>query len=289
MTEVMPDRKIILCADDYGLSPGVGLGIRQLISQGRLTATGCMTVSPFWPEQAAELAPLAGQADIGLHFTLTDHRPLGAMPGLAPEGRFPPLGLLMKLAFLGRLDAAEIAGELERQIDRFAVEMGRVPDFIDGHHHVHQLPTIRDAVTAAFGRLKGGYLRYCDEPLLPLPAVAPVRAAVIGAIGAGWARRCRAAGIPGNTGFRGVRSFQEPSYAALMPRWLAGARDGMLVMCHPGHADDALRQVEHVVAQREDELAYLSGDDFARDLRAAGVTLSRGLGVLSGTSPPTGC
>lgn len=287
----MPDTNIILCADDYGLSPGVGVGIRHLIDQGRLTATGCMTVSPFWPDEAGRLAPLAGKADIGLHFTLTDHQPLGAMPSLAPEGRFPPLGRLMKLAFLGELDASEIAGELERQIDRFAAEMGRVPDFIDGHHHVHQLPVVRDAVAAAFRRLQGGYLRYCHEPLTALPGlgVAPVRAAVISVIGAGWARRCRAAGIAGNPRFRGVRGFDEPSYAALMPRWLARAQEGLLIMCHPGQADDALRRVEHVVEQREDELRYLSGPAFADDLRSAGVVLSRGLGLLAGTSRPAAC
>lgn len=288
----MPEKKIILCADDYGLAPGVGIGIRQLIDQGRLTATGCMTVSPFWPEEADKLGPLSVKADIGLHFTLTDHRPLGSMPSLAPDGRLPPLGRLMALAFLGRLDAEEIGKELERQIDRFAAEMGRLPDFIDGHHHVHQLPAVRGVVAAAFRRrLAGGYVRYCGEPMTSLRriGVATKRAAIISLIGAGWTRLGRKLGIPGNRGFRGVRDFTEPSYAALLPRWLDRAENGLLIMCHPGQADDALRRVEHVVDQREDELRFLASDTFAEALRTAGATLSRGCGVVTGTIGPTAC
>lgn len=286
MTKIMRDTNIILCADDYGLAPGIGTGIRQLIDQGRLTATGCMTVSPFWPDEARKLGSLSARADIGLHFTLTDHQPLGPMPKLAPEGRFPPLGRLMALSFLGRLDAGEISAELERQIVRFTAEMGHPPDFIDGHHHVHQLPAVRHAVTAAFRQhVTGGYLRYCAEPLASLRriGVAPKRAALISLIGAGWSRRCRAQGLPGNQGFRGVRDFSEPSYAALVPRWLDRAGDGLLIMCHPGQADDSLRQVEHVVDQREDELRFLGSDDFAQALRRAGLSLSRGRGLLAGT------
>lgn len=278
----MPDTKIILCADDYGLAPGVGTGIRQLIAAGRLSATGCMTVSAHWPAEAARLRELDGQADIGLHFTLTDHAPLGPMPGLAPLGRLPALGRLMSRAFLGQLDAKEIADELQRQIDRFAAEMGRLPDFVDGHHHVHQLPGVRRVVAAACQAIPGVWVRYCDEPFASLRRIgtAAKRAAVISLIGAGWARRGRALGLRGNRGFRGVRDFTESSYAALMPGWLERAGDGLLIMCHPGRADDALRQVEHVVDQREEELAYLASDAFAEALRTAGIRLVRGAAVV---------
>ena len=85
-------RPIILCADDYAIAPGVSRAICALIQQGRLSATGCMTVSPFWREHARWLQLLAGRADIGLHLTLTDLRPLGMMARLAPDGRLPSLG-----------------------------------------------------------------------------------------------------------------------------------------------------------------------------------------------------
>ncbi|HVT56350.1 MAG TPA: ChbG/HpnK family deacetylase, partial [Xanthobacteraceae bacterium] len=35
-------RRIVLCADDYALSPGVSAGIRELLAAGRLNATSVM-------------------------------------------------------------------------------------------------------------------------------------------------------------------------------------------------------------------------------------------------------
>ena len=39
-------RRIWLCADDYGISPGVNRAIRDLIERGRLNATSVMVVTP---------------------------------------------------------------------------------------------------------------------------------------------------------------------------------------------------------------------------------------------------
>ena len=175
---------ITLCADDYGLAPGLGIAIRALIEQCRLQATGCMTGSAFWPGEAALLKPLEGRAQFGVHLTLTDHAPLGAMPSLAPDGRLPPIGAMVKRAVLHRLDKAEIAAELERQVDAFEAHMGRPPDFLDGHLHVHQLPVVRDAVVDLWRRrlkARGGWVRSCwENPLaIALRGIDPLRATII--------------------------------------------------------------------------------------------------------------
>ena len=39
-------RRIVLCADDYGISPGVNAAIRELVARGRLNATSAMVVAP---------------------------------------------------------------------------------------------------------------------------------------------------------------------------------------------------------------------------------------------------
>ena len=75
-------RKIWLCADDYGIAPGVNAAIRDLIARGRLNATSAMVVAPsLTPREVAALDSLnAGgghRAAIGLHLTLTaPFRPL---------------------------------------------------------------------------------------------------------------------------------------------------------------------------------------------------------------------
>ena len=114
-----PRKTLILCADDYALSPGVSLGIRQLAEAGRISATGAMTCMPYWSSEAPALRALVDRVQVGLHFTLTDQRPLGPMPHLAADGRFPSVGRLLKRSLLGGMPSAEVAAELERQLDAF--------------------------------------------------------------------------------------------------------------------------------------------------------------------------
>jgi chitin disaccharide deacetylase len=272
-------RPIVLCADDYAIAPGVSRAILALIDSGRISATSCLTISPGWPEHAVWLRPRDGRADIGLHLALTDFAPLGAMPRLAPAGRLPPLSRLMALALARRLDAGEIAGEVDRQIDRFSAEFGRPPDFIDGHQHVHQLPIVRDAVTARLTRLPPTtYVRVCDEPAGAIlhRRVAPIRALIISVLGKGLRRRVANNQIPANKRFAGVRDFDEQQpYRDLFLRFINDPGGPLLVMCHPGLVDKDLAAVDPVTAPREDEYRYLAGDAFAADLARVGVTIAR--------------
>ncbi|HYD66235.1 ChbG/HpnK family deacetylase [Azospirillum sp.] len=269
---------VILCADDYGLSPGVGAAIRDLIERGRLTATSCMTVCPSWPAEATLLKPLADMADVGLHLTLTDQRPLGPMPALAPNGTLPPLGALMRKAFSGALKPAEITAEVDRQVAAFTEHFGAPPAYIDGHQHVHQLPVVRDAVAAALSRLPGAYVRLCREPRRAIVrrGVAVPKTLLISELGGGLAALARASGIPGNTSFRGVYDFSgKVPFGDLMARFLDEPGGRTLVMVHPGIPDEELRRADPLVDQRAVEYDYLKGPAFADLLAARGLRLGR--------------
>ncbi len=278
MVRPMSAHTVILCADDYGLSPGVGEAIRDLIERGRLTATSCMTVCRFWPEEAQALKPLADRADVGLHLTLTDQAPLGAMPKLAPEGRLPPLGVLMRKAYAGGLDAHEIGAEVDRQVAAFTEAFGAPPAYIDGHQHIHQLPVVREAVLAALARLPGAYLRLCREPRRAIVrrGVAVAKTLLIAELGGALAAQALAAGIPANGSFRGVYDFSGAvPFGELMARFLDRPARRTLVMVHPGIPDEALRQADPLVDQRAVEHDYLKGDAFAALLAEKGLRLGR--------------
>src|SRR3712207_4468643 len=132
-------RKVVLCADDYGLTEGVSRGILELAEIGRISATSAMTSLPDWPRLAPALRPLAGRIGVGLHLNFTTGTPLGPLPALAPNGRFPALQDLLRRAFRGGLPAAEVRGEIDRQLDAFEHAFGAPPAFVDGHQHVHVL------------------------------------------------------------------------------------------------------------------------------------------------------
>src|ERR1041385_529071 len=80
MSEASAPRRIILCADDFGLSDGVNRAILQLITQQRINATSVMVVAPaFNRDSVATLQQAAGETScqVGLHVTLTaPYRPL---------------------------------------------------------------------------------------------------------------------------------------------------------------------------------------------------------------------
>lgn len=271
---------ITLCADDYGLAPGIGIAIRDLIGKGRLQATGCMTGGPHWPDEAARLKAHDGMAEIGLHITLTDQAPLGPMPGLAPKGRLPGLGRLLALAHARRLDTGEIAAEIGRQYDSFEAAFGRAPDFLDGHQHVHVLPGIAEAVTRLWReRMKGkGWIRNCWEPPAEILArrIAPVRALVIGSLALGFRRRLEREGVPHNRSFRGVYDFSGTvPFAILLDAFIRRPGPQTLVMCHPGLVDEALRGADPLTDQREAEYRFLAGDGLAALLARHRLALAR--------------
>lgn len=273
--------RLILCADDYAIAPGVSRGIRRLLENGRLTATSCMTTSRFWPVEAQALRPYADRADIGLHLTLTNLQPLAAMPGLCPHGRFPDIRALTIAAWRGRLDVREIAAELTRQLEAFESGFGRPPAFLDGHQHVHQLPGIRDVVVDIWERrLAHGaaWLRVTDEPFSAVlrRGVERSKSAIISLLGRGLGRRARAHRIPVNDSFSGVQDFSgRVPYPRLFERFLRAPRDRHLVMCHPGEVDDDLRAVDDVTGAREEELRFFASDAFPALVEKHGLTLGR--------------
>lgn len=281
----------MLCADDFAISPKVSAAIIDLLSQRRLSAASCMTASRHWPNVAPGLRAFAGAMDIGLHLTLTDARPSGWMPRLAPDGRLPPLPRLLPLALAGRLDRAEIAGEIRRQLDAFVAETGCMPDFIDGHQHVHLLPVIRDEVLALFaGPLAGGrsYLRICWEPPRRILArrLAVAKTAFIATLSLPLRREAARRGIPCNDSFRGVYGFAAAgSYSSVFPRFLRGSGQRPIIMCHPGLADAELAAADALTVEREQEHAYFASDRFVADLAAANCRLAR-FRNLPGASAP---
>ncbi|HEX7435724.1 MAG TPA: ChbG/HpnK family deacetylase [Caldimonas sp.] len=265
-------RRLALCADDFGSAPGISEAIVELVEAGRLNAVSCLANARHWSEGAPLLRGLAARVDIGLHFNLTEGRPLS--PDLARLWpRLPALPRLIALAHLGALPREALGVEFEAQLEAFAGATGAVPSFADGHQHVHHLPGVRRIVLDAVERLR------------PMPGVRNtghvlgpgfgLKRALIEATGG----RCLLAqlvrrGIAHNAALTGVYDFAEPDYRALMLRWLAQVPgEGALLFCHPGGAPGAID--DPIGAARERERAYLCSDGFGADLHAAGVALGR--------------
>jgi predicted glycoside hydrolase/deacetylase ChbG (UPF0249 family) len=138
-------RRIWLCADDYGISPGVNRAIRDLIARGRLNATSVMVVGPAIDrDQIGALQEAASKSQrcaIGLHATLTaPFRPLTMHFRPLDGGMFLSFPKLLLASLMRRLDPEIVYEELKLQLAAFNRMFGRVPDFVDGHQHVQLYP-----------------------------------------------------------------------------------------------------------------------------------------------------
>lgn len=271
-----PARRIVLCADDYGISPAVSAAIRDLIARRRINATSVMVVAPTFShaEAAALREAAADHAAIGLHLTLTaPFRPHSH--GFAPlrHAAFPPLAGMARRGLQRSLIPARLDAEIAGQFAAFREAFGRPPDYVDGHQHIHVFPQISEALLRivkhaaphAWVRQCGRAVRRTLEP----------KGFILDAL----SRRLRwladAHGVRTNPAFAGTYAFRAGAdFAKLFPQFLAGLPDGSVVMCHPGQVDAELVRLDPLTDLREREYAFFLSDAFPRLLARHGVALS---------------
>jgi chitin disaccharide deacetylase len=280
MSDAGPPRRIWLCADDYGLSPGVNRAIRDLIGRGRLNATSAMMVGPAIgrDEVSALQAIVASRSRcaIGLHATLTaPFRPLTMHFQPINGGMFLGLPKLLRASLLRRLDPEIIHAELMVQLAAFHEMFGRAPDFVDGHQHVQLFPQVRDAfLTAVKQAAPNAWVRQGGRHQPLARRLGAPKALLLDVLSARFRNRASGAGLAFNPGFDGAYDFsRQPDFGVLMRRFVDGLPEDGVIMCHPGFVDDILVSLDPLTVQREHEHAFLGGEDFPRLLAANNVTL----------------
>lgn len=257
---------IILTADDYACTEGISRAVGELAAARRLSATSALVTTEHWPATAPRLAAHRGHLCVGLHLSLTLGSPLGAMPRLAPNGRFPERNALMTRALLGLLDPAEIRGEVERQLDRFETGLGFPPDHIDGHEHVHVLSGIRQALLDVVARRYAGVRPLIRDPSDRYTAMSArggprAKAAGVRALAFGFAAAARGRGLQTNQGFSGFSHFDTSvPYAKELESALIDAGPRHILMCHPGHCDPGSDAGDAIAARRPMEYDALMQD-----------------------------
>jgi predicted glycoside hydrolase/deacetylase ChbG (UPF0249 family) len=273
---------VTVCADDFGLTSGISSGILECLERRRISATSCITTRSAWLERAGELRPFAATADIGLHFIITDLEPIGTAPILAPDGHFPPLSRVLWLSLARRLPEDEIRAQLIRQLDAFEQQIGLPPAHVDGHHHAHQLPGVREIVVEVLRdryHMETPYIRISHDMIHRVwhRGIDIRKCLMIGAFGPGLRTLATRSGITSNEGFSGIYDFNEERLGLprLFDRFLQCSGSRMLIMCHPGRSDPELTQLDTLTTERDAELAFLLSDEWPHLLAKNGIQLGR--------------
>lgn len=129
-------KKLIVNADDFGLTEGCTIATILCHEDGILTSTTMMVNMPFAP-LAAALAKKHPKLGVGIHLTLTMGRPVleGAKSFTDENGNFRKKGTYEN--GLPVVDEDELYAEWKAQMEKFIQIMGKKPTHIDSHHHVH--------------------------------------------------------------------------------------------------------------------------------------------------------
>lgn len=271
---------IVVCGDDFGMNSNIDAGMLELTALGRLSAISCLSLGPTFTTNARHLRDL--DIDVGLHLNLTESFGPQDQPAVIP------LRALIARAYTGQLDAAWIDKQLTRQLTAFEQTLGRAPDYVDGHQHVHQLPGVLPRLLRTLERRYGDdrpWLRYTAPGMqsgIPLQSLAKAR--LIGVLGAGSvACAARRDGWRTNRCLLGVYDFRGGSrrYAQLLHHWLNNARDGDLLMCHPALPGAA----DKLGNQRAAEFTVLADPELGQWMSRNGVQVARANWSTGPTTP----
>ena len=141
----MPIR-LIVNADDFGLTPGINQAIAELHRAGVVTSATLMATGPAFGHAVA-LAHANPSLGVGCHVVLTDGLPVSApehIPTLlAPDGRSlrPSLRDFVLAVLRGRIHSADIRREAVAQIETLQ-RAGIAVTHLDTHKHTHVLPQV---------------------------------------------------------------------------------------------------------------------------------------------------
>lgn len=270
-------RHWISCADDFAIDESAVDAILELIERGRITATSALVDSPVWTGAAQRLQASLAQkrrdqtwtgADVGLHLNLTQ-------AFAASAAAVWPLPELIGRCAVGALARGLLEATIEHQLDAFEDAMGRRPDFVDGHQHVHQFAVVRDALIRILQR------RYERDPPWLRSTRAPrairdLKARGIAALGDRGLRKLAAeANFHTNAYLVGVYEFRadRAAYWRHLAQWLREGPEASVFMTHP-----ALRAPlgDPVGAARPMEFAVLGSAQFGDLLAQAQITLTTG-------------
>lgn len=274
-------RRFWLCADDYGIAPGVNTAIRDLVARRRLNATSVMVLAPsFSRSEAAALAALNGgeqRVAIGLHLTLTAPlKPLTRDYAPLADGAFLSVATTLRLAMQQRLEVAALTAEFRAQFEAFANAFGRSPDFIDGHQHVHLFPQVRHAMLETTSWIAPtAWVRQCGASVPLHRRLTDPKGLLIDWLSREFRARAASFNIATNPAFAGTYTYRpNADFARIFPGFLEGMPEGGLVMCHPGHVDAELERLDPLTALREQEYAYFCSEQFATTLEKHDLTLN---------------
>jgi hopanoid biosynthesis associated protein HpnK len=270
--------RLILNADDFGLTAGVNRAVAELHRAGVLTSTTLMARAAA-NDEAIAIARATPTLGVGCHVVLVDGVPVLSptrdIPHLADpvDGRFwSSLGGFLERLLTGRIRPSEIEAETAAQI-ALLQSKGVVLTHIDTHKHLHIFPAVLRPVLRA-ARAAG--IRAVRNPFEPAwsrratPHAPWLRRAEVSLLRLwepAFRRIVAEEGFTTTDGALGVLAtgtLDAATLAALLRNLPVGTWE---LVTHPGYNDaDLARAHTRLLASRETERLALNALDLNMEL-----------------------
>ncbi len=275
--------RLVVNADDFGMSAAISRGILRAHREGIVTSTSLLGNVMDLAGAKAMLAE-APNLGVGVHLALCGGRPVAPPESvrtlLGPDGGLPPRGQAFLAAWAkGRVDPGDIERELDAQVARVR-DAGIDVDHLDTHHHLGFLPAVGRAVEAVARRHGIAGIRSAVERPTLAWVTDPRRGLEAGVLTlSAWLTR-RQLGArrhgPQSWGYVEAGHLDEIRILEIVGRLSAGPHE---LICHPGEAPalGEAPQAGEISAryQRTAELASLTSTKVRRALERRNVRLCR--------------
>jgi predicted glycoside hydrolase/deacetylase ChbG (UPF0249 family) len=289
-----PVRRLIINADDFGLTAGVNRAIAEAHAHGIVTSATLMANSRAFDEAAALARTMTGggsRFSVGCHVVLLDGGPLlpvDRVPSLLEPGGInghfrDKLNDFVIASFRGKLQPDEIEAEASAQIRRLQAA-GIAPSHFDTHKHAHMFPAVLRPLLRAARACGVPAVRNPFGQMWPLPFGELVRKRhlwtrfaelnVLRNFAAKFRSEVEAHGMRTTDGSVAVLmtgSLDLKLFAAIMERLPEGTWE---FVCHPGYNDADLGQARTRLRQsRVQELELLTSPQAREILQARAIEL----------------
>jgi hopanoid biosynthesis associated protein HpnK len=263
-------RRLIINADDFGLTSGVNRAIAEANRSGVLTSATIMANARAF-EEAASLAKSQPGLKTGCHIVLIDGEPVSSdLPSLTNgSARFRnSLKEFALAAVRQRLSAEEIQREAEAQIRKIQ-SLGITLTHIDSHKHTHMFPHVLRPLLRAARACGIRAIRNPFEPLRTWPGGMLLGAPALWLRCAGvmtfqmfaaeFRRALKEEGMVSTDGTVGIAATGKLDQKMLLSI-LSGLPEGTWeLVCHPGYSDADLKSAgTRLTVSREVELRALT-------------------------------
>ena len=257
--------RLIVNADDFGLTSGVNRAIVELHQAGVLTSTTLMARAAA-TEEAIEMARATPGLGVGCHVVLVDGEPVSRdlhLAGLSDSrtGRLhATLGDFVRRLLSGRIAAREIELEATAQITSL-VSRGVQLTHVDTHKHTHMFPQVLRPLLRAAKACGIGAVRNPFEPAWSVDATAGAPLLRRGEIGilrllfeSRFRRIAAEEGFSTTDGSLGVLATGTLDSATVAGLLRAMPHGSWELVTHPGYNDAELAGANtRLVASREIE------------------------------------